>query len=73
VKTIISIEGMTCGHCVTRVEKALKAIPGTDGVKVNLKKNQAEVKVLSASNEAVKAAVAEAGYFVTGISPAKAG
>lgn len=73
MKKIISIEGMTCGHCVAHVEKALKALPGAEGVKVDLKKNQAEVKAISANDEAIKAAIADAGYVVTGISQAKAG
>lgn len=67
MKKIISIEGMTCGHCVAHVEKALKSLPGAEGVKVDLKKNQAEVKAISADDEAIKAAVADAGYAVTAI------
>lgn len=73
MKKIISIEGMTCGHCVAHVEKALKALPGAEGVKVDLKKNQAEVKSISANDETIKAAIADAGYVVTGITQAKAG
>jgi len=72
MKKIVSIEGMTCGHCVARVEKALKALPGAEGVKVDLKKNQAELKA-SLSDEAIRAAVVEAGYTVKAISEAKAG
>ena len=72
MKKIVSIEGMTCGHCVARVEKALKALPGAEGVKVDLKKNQAELKA-PLSDEAIRAAVVEAGYTVKAISEAKAG
>lgn len=73
MKKIISIEGMTCGHCVARVEKALSALPGAKGVKVDLKKNQAEMTEVSVDDEALKAAVADAGYTVTTIGQAKAG
>ena len=73
MKTVIAIEGMTCGHCVARVEKALKALPGAEGVKVDLKKNRAEVKAVSADEETIRTAIVEAGYAVTGISQAKAG
>lgn len=73
MKKIIAIEGMTCGHCVARVEKALNALSGAEGVKVDLKKNQAEVKAISANEEEIKAAIADAGYVVTGITQAKAG
>lgn len=31
----IGIEGMTCDHCVRRVEKALKGRPGVTDVKVS--------------------------------------
>lgn len=73
MKTIIAIEGMTCAHCAAHVEKALKALPGAEGIKVDLKKNQAEARALGADEAAIKAAVAEAGYTVTGITQEKAG
>ena len=73
MKKTIAIEGMTCGHCVARVEKALKGLPGATGVKVDLKKNQAQMDVGAASNDDVKNAVAEAGYTVVTITEAKPG
>lgn len=62
------VEGMSCGHCSARVEEALN---GIDGVKaeVNLKKKTAYVTLESdVSDEALKAAVENAGYSVTKIS-----
>lgn len=73
MKKIIRIEGMTCSHCVARVEKALQALPGAEGVKVDLKKNQAELKAVAVSDEALKTAIVDAGYTVTDIKEAKAG
>jgi copper chaperone CopZ len=73
MKKIISIEGMTCGHCVARVEKALQALQGAEGVKVDLKKRQAEVRSISVDDQAIQAAIVDAGYTVTGITQAKAG
>lgn len=73
MKKIISIEGMTCGHCVARVEKALGALPGAEGVKVDLKKNQAELKAVAVTDDAIKAAIADAGYTATKVTEAKAG
>ena len=67
MKKIISIDGMSCQHCVAHVEKALKALPGADKVKVDLKKNLAELKTDSISDDAIKAANTEAGYSVTAI------
>ena len=68
MKKIIGVEGMTCNHCVARVEKALKGLPGVEGVKVDLKKKQAEVKAISATDDAIKAAIVDAGYTVTAIA-----
>ena len=67
MKKIISISGMSCNHCVAHVEKALKGVPGADKVKVDLKKNLAELKADGISDEAIKAAISEAGYEVTAI------
>lgn len=39
--TTISIEGMSCQHCVAATTKALKDIPGVANVHVDLEKNQA--------------------------------
>lgn len=68
MKKMVSISGMSCQHCVAHVEQALKALPGVDKVKVDLKKNQAELKGEALDDGAIKAAVAQAGYEVTGIS-----
>ena len=37
------IEGMSCNHCVKRVENALKELEGVQDVKVNLKKKTADI------------------------------
>ena len=39
----LSITGMHCGNCVTKVEKALKAVPGTFGAAVDLQLGSADV------------------------------
>lgn len=33
---ILSVEGMMCGHCTARVEKALRAVEGVADVEVSL-------------------------------------
>ncbi|MBI5574963.1 MAG: copper-translocating P-type ATPase [Deltaproteobacteria bacterium] len=62
----IPIEGMSCASCVARVEKALAAVPGVLSANVNLATNSATVEVLpgAADREAMRAAVADAGYSV---------
>jgi len=58
----LSVNGMTCMHCVAAVEKALNAVDGVDEViQVTLKPGSATVKG-SASSEALIAAVKQAGY-----------
>lgn len=41
--TVLKIEGMSCEHCVGRVDKALKALEGVQSVEVSLEKNEAVV------------------------------
>lgn len=62
----VSIEGMMCGHCVAHVDKALKAIAG-DAVEVKLEDKAAYVTNDEVTDEAIKAAIVDAGYEVTNI------
>ena len=39
----LKITGMHCGNCKTKVERALKAVPGSYAVLVDLEKGEAEV------------------------------
>ena len=59
------IEGMMCAHCAAHVEKALNALPGVTAV-VDLAAKTAVVTG-GAGDEALKKAVADAGYQVTDI------
>jgi Cu+-exporting ATPase len=60
------VEGMTCGSCVARVEKALKTVPGVAGVSVNLATEKASVTTApDTSLHALTAAVNKAGYHVS--------
>jgi copper ion binding protein len=63
---VIKIEGMMCGHCQANVEKAIGAITGVSEVKVDLTAKQATVTFDpdTASLDAIKAAVTDAGYTV---------
>lgn len=55
------VDGMSCNHCVMRVEKALKAVDGVTDVKVDLDSGIAEVYGEFDKATAI-AAVADAGY-----------
>ncbi len=63
-KTTIAIGGMHCAACVSRVEKALKAVPGVSEASVNLGTEQATVTYEEALTkfEALRQAIADAGY-----------
>ncbi len=66
MKKKILIEGMRCGHCVNHVYEALDEIRATD-IKVNLEEGNAIAEVGDITDEAIKAAIEEAGYDVVSI------
>jgi Cu2+-exporting ATPase len=56
---------MMCEHCVAHVKKALEGIEGVSKADVSLAKNNAILTLeKEVSDEAIKAAVEEAGYHV---------
>jgi copper ion binding protein len=65
-KTTLKIQGMTCNHCVMRVAKALKAVPGVQDAQVDLQKAEAVVTFSGpvVAPEKLSSAVVEAGYKV---------
>lgn len=63
----IKIEGMTCGHCQARVEKALNGLDGVEA-SVNLEEKIASVTLTKpVSDDVLKNTVTEAGYDVVEI------
>ena len=69
MKKELMIEGMMCQNCVKHVTHALEGIPGVTDVQVSLENKKATVNVPeSVTDEALKAAVTEAGYEVTWIT-----
>ena len=67
----LEIEGMTCASCVSRVEKALKSVPGVTSATVNLATERASVAG-TADLAALTRAVADAGYEARAAAPAMA-
>ncbi|WP_434811742.1 heavy-metal-associated domain-containing protein [Microbacterium sp. bgisy189] len=60
-----TVEGMTCGHCAQAVAREVSAVDGITDVAVDV--SQGTVTVAgAASDEAIAAAVAEAGYAFAG-------
>lgn len=70
--TTLDVTGMTCGHCVSAVTKELEGVPGAGKVSVTLEpEGTSHVTVFSAEplpEDAVRAAIDEAGYDVAAIS-----
>lgn len=65
MKFQLKIEGMMCMHCAARVEQALKNAAGVEEVSVSLENKNAVV--VGGEAEALKKAVADAGYEVAEI------
>jgi len=60
----IKVEGMSCGHCVMRVKKAIEGLEGVKKVDVSLENKQAVVEFDEGKTdvEKIKAVVKETGY-----------
>ena len=59
----LAITGMSCAACVTRVEKALRKVPGVAAASVNLATEKATVQAAAeVTPQALQAAVEKAGY-----------
>jgi copper chaperone CopZ len=59
-----TVVGMTCGHCVTAVTEEVSQVPGVTGVDVDLASGRLTVDGSGFGDDAVRAAVEEAGYEV---------
>ncbi len=67
----VQIKGMTCASCVTRIEQAVRATPGVVSAHASLGSEEAVVQYVPATTdvEAVRKAVASAGYGITDAPP----
>lgn len=59
--TTLSVQGMSCQHCVAAVSKALQAVPGVQSARVDLASASAQVEGSAPAGALVDAVVA-AGY-----------
>ena len=68
----LSVDGMTCGHCVMSVSEELREVPGVKNVEVILNSGTtSKVTVLTDTpldDAALSDAVSEAGFTLVGIS-----
>ncbi len=71
MKQTLQIEGMHCGSCVSRVDKALRSVPGVQAAAVNLTtglasvESEAPVQFLDEQTAALVLAVHRIGYTAT--------
>ena len=62
-----TVVGMTCGHCVNAVTEEVSVVPGVTTVDVDLASGGLTVTSTEpVDDDAVRAAVEEAGYQVAG-------
>jgi copper chaperone CopZ len=65
--TMYTVAGMTCGHCVNAVDAEVGRLPGVTDVRVELATGTVTVTSEQLlDDDAVRAAVDEAGYELTG-------
>ena len=59
----LKVSGMTCGHCAAAVTRAVKAVPASGNVTVDLERGLVTVGG-TPDEQAVRAAITEEGYDV---------
>lgn len=63
----LHIEGMSCGHCLNAVSRALHAVPEVEVTSVQIGRAELVVATPAATDAAV-AAVGKAGYRATAVA-----
>ena len=72
MKKEMVIEGMHCGHCQARVEKALSGVDGVESVKVNLKNKTAVISLRqNVEDSTLMQVVNDAGYQAVSVQEKK--
>lgn len=61
-RTTLKIDGMSCGHCVASVKKALDAVDGVTAAQVAIGTATVEYDPARATPEQIAEAVNDAGY-----------
>lgn len=68
IKKIVTIEGMMCEHCKSKVEKALLELENVAKVKISLKDKTATIySKASISDSEIKDTISNLGYKVINI------
>ena len=59
-----TVPGMSCGHCRTAITDEVSQVSGVDEVLVDLETKRVTVRGTGVEDDAVRAAIDEAGYEV---------
>lgn len=62
----LHIEGMSCGHCLNAVNRALTEVPGVEVESVRMGRAELRYDDRRTDPARIEAAVADAGYRATG-------
>jgi copper chaperone len=69
-RQVLTIDGMSCGHCVKAVTLALQHVPGVEVRRVDVGTAEIEVDESVATRRQLAEAIEEAGYTLLGAAPA---
>ena len=64
VTETVAVDGMSCGHCVEAVRRALEATPGVEVTHVAIGEARVRLDPSRADRAAIEAAIEAAGYAV---------
>lgn len=59
---VFKVNDMTCGHCASTITRAVKDVDQDAEVRVNIGAHLVEIEPKTSNAEALRAAIAEAGY-----------
>ena len=65
-KTVLTVDGMSCEHCVKAITNAVRSLPGVASVAVDLKKKSVtlEYDPAKSSLDQIKAEIEDQGYDI---------
>jgi copper chaperone len=67
---VFNVNDMTCGHCVRAVTKAVRAVEPGATVAIDLGTKRVQIDADDADAQALKSAIADAGYTPVEAAPA---
>ena len=65
--TTFEVKDMTCGHCVTTITQAVKAVDQGATVQIDLATHRVTIDPTEADEAALSAAIQQAGYTPTAV------